>query len=974
MSVFGNYNDLAGQIIKEGQEISLVFTNNGDGTGTVSWNIPPPANGCTADSQAYDGIVITASYEAANYITTSPKNKQRYTADPTLNLSANMGSTLDTAKVIGAFYNDKTTTSLTVTDVDNSQWYYISGYAVDNVGTYHREGVHAYSVPTPEEGSEKDYNAYQNVIIVPQDGSSSNGQTLTGLDINQTYTFTLKIDCDEYPISIKGYEATNYDSLIKAINNELKKNHTDAYISPLPPHTNEYYFDGKSLKLWTGDQYVNENVVIDQDDPSLHTQGVYWYNPDTGVIKLYETAGWVSQYLINYPTDPTHPSCGDLWFDGTNAYEWDGDHWIKLCTYIQTYNPLLPPTLTCGTYWYNSSTGILDEWDMDTQQWNEVLAIVGPKDPNTLMTGDFWYNETDSLMYKFSAGQWNQLLECRYDTTEPTNPAPNIYWYNPDTQLFVKRDASNTQWISMSFTMYPTDPTIRSSNDIWWEQGNSHNELWIWDVVNNQWLPAQHFYQTSTDPSLAPNLPSCAVWYNPTDQSLTYIIKNGCSSKGYINSLTDPTKPQFNWIWHDTTHDLWYAWENEWVQITPFILNFDPYNIIEGYFWYNPINKQLSEWHDGAWINVPYSSVSLEPALGFKWFNTVTNEMYEWDGNSWEVSDPIAYVVLKYTSSTNPDLNNKAFLQFQTTATGCCHYIEIVQGTAQLFTNLKQSVIYGDPVKGNDGVTPGVSYLQLGVGTDGSPEERRVIHDYIREYLGFPVLQVELFKSQIDHAIDTALGYLRKYSGWGRQRNLFFMNLRPNQQIYLMTDQCVGFNKVVDIVSIQRARAGAFRSAYAGNELFGIAALQQLYTVGTFDMLSFHLMSSYIKELEILFAARIMFNWVERTRQLKIFQQIMSPERVLVDAYIERTEQDLLTSRETQIWIKRWALAEAKQILGNVRGKYVNLAGPNGSTSLNAQDLLSQGTDEKTKLMEELYDPAMQGYTDIGASADIAIG
>ncbi len=133
-------------------------------------------------------------------------------------------------------------------------------------------------------------------------------------------------------------------------------------------------------------------------------------------------------------------------------------------------------------------------------------------------------------------------------------------------------------------------------------------------------------------------------------------------------------------------------------------------------------------------------------------------------------------------------------------------------------------------------------------------------------------------------------------------------------------------------------------------------------------------MSSYIKEMEQLFATRVVYHWNEKNRQLKLFQHIITHERVLVEAFIERTEQDLLTSRETSLWIKKWALAEAKHILGQTRGKYVNLAGPNGSTSLNAQDLLSQATDEKGKLQEELYDPAMQDYNGIGAALDIAIG
>jgi hypothetical protein len=980
MSVFGNFNDLSNQIIREGDEISIVFTNNGDGTGTITWNIPPPANGCSADSQAYDGIVITASLEAANYITTSPKNKVRYTADPTLNFTASLGDRLDTAWVVGAFYNDKTTTSLTVTDVDPTKWYHVSGYAVDNVGTYHREGVHAYSLPTGSEGGEEhDYAAHQNIIIIPNDGTAtSNGKTLTGLVQNQVYTFTLRINEQHYKIKINGYNALSYEQLIKAINLELQKIHRDAYVSPVPPNTGRYYIDMSTMSLfqWNGSENIPEGMVVFDQDPSLAPQGTYWFNPTTGIISLYETGGWHPQTLINLDHAPNQPTCGELWFTGTDVYEWDGDHWIQLCLYVQTTNPQLAPVLDCNTYWYDTTSGLMYKWATDNEVWYEVTPIVGSQDPNTLGVGSFWLDETNGLMYRYSAGAWNQLLECRYDTTTPTNPAPNVYWYNPTTQLFQKRDPTNTFWTPYTFTMYPTDPTIRKSNDLWWNQSDSVDTLYVWDIVNMVWLPVVNFYQTAIDPSLPPNLPPCVVWWNPTTQVLTYIIKGGCVDKQFISSLTDPTRPQFDTVWYDTATNSYYVWNGSaWEEIYPIISTYDPFVMYNGYFWYDPTDNLLKMWNGTTWITTPYVTQPFTPHLHERWFNSATNEMYEWDGNSWVPAEPIAYVVMKYTKSTNPDYNDKAFLQFRTTAKGCCHFIELIPAYNELFTMLRQSVIYGDPVPGNNGVKPGESYEQLGVGTNGRPDTRRQVHDYIRQFLGFPTVQVELFKTQIDAAIDTALLLVRKYSGFGYTRNYFFLDLKPNQQTYLLTDRCVGFNKITSIKEINRMRAGWIRTAFAGNELFGIAALQQLYTVGTFDMLSFHLMSSYIKELEMLFANRIVYQFTEETRQLRIFQQVLNPERVLLDAMIERSEQDLMANRETSIWIKKWALAEAKEILGNgARGKYQQLAGPNGSTSLNADQLLSQSQAEKAQLMIDMYDPAMQNYNEVGMNADLAIG
>ena len=53
-------------------------------------------------------------------------------------------------------------------------------------------------------------------------------------------------------------------------------------------------------------------------------------------------------------------------------------------------------------------------------------------------------------------------------------------------------------------------------------------------------------------------------------------------------------------------------------------------------------------------------------------------------------------------------------------------------------------------------------------------------------------------------------------------------------------------------------------------------------------------------------------------------------------------------------WIYSYALALAKETLGYVRGKYASIPIPNGETTLNASDLLSAATAEKTALVAEL--------------------
>ena len=53
-------------------------------------------------------------------------------------------------------------------------------------------------------------------------------------------------------------------------------------------------------------------------------------------------------------------------------------------------------------------------------------------------------------------------------------------------------------------------------------------------------------------------------------------------------------------------------------------------------------------------------------------------------------------------------------------------------------------------------------------------------------------------------------------------------------------------------------------------------------------------------------------------------------------------------------WIRRFALALTKEILGHVRGKFSAIPIPGESVTLNASELLSQAKEEQDKLREEL--------------------
>lgn len=57
---------------------------------------------------------------------------------------------------------------------------------------------------------------------------------------------------------------------------------------------------------------------------------------------------------------------------------------------------------------------------------------------------------------------------------------------------------------------------------------------------------------------------------------------------------------------------------------------------------------------------------------------------------------------------------------------------------------------------------------------------------------------------------------------------------------------------------------------------------------------------------------------------------------------------------EVNSWMKDYALAHAKEILGRIRSKYDRYVSPGGGVSLDGQALLAESQQEKERLRESL--------------------
>ena len=77
-------------------------------------------------------------------------------------------------------------------------------------------------------------------------------------------------------------------------------------------------------------------------------------------------------------------------------------------------------------------------------------------------------------------------------------------------------------------------------------------------------------------------------------------------------------------------------------------------------------------------------------------------------------------------------------------------------------------------------------------------------------------------------------------------------------------------------------------------------------------------------------------------------------ESILLWIYNYKPDSMLLSDPQVYPWLQEYSLAFCKSILGQARGKFASVAGPQGGSQLNGAALLQEANEEMTKLEEDL--------------------
>lgn len=234
-----------------------------------------------------------------------------------------------------------------------------------------------------------------------------------------------------------------------------------------------------------------------------------------------------------------------------------------------------------------------------------------------------------------------------------------------------------------------------------------------------------------------------------------------------------------------------------------------------------------------------------------------------------------------------------------------------------------------------------------------SEQTRQEITAYIRAMLGDGMVDVELDPIHYNTAIDRSLAKYRQRSANSVEESFSFLTLETDKNDYILPAE------VMSVREVFRRSIGSRTGGGDGGTLFEPfnLAYSNTYLLSSSNMggiATYFMFSAYQKEIGKMFGSFITFEFNPTTKKLRLSQRPRGQESILIWCYNHRPDFNLFQDPYAGIWLKDYALANCKIMLGEAREKFGTIASPQGGTTLNGAALKAEGQALIEKLELEL--------------------
>ena len=228
-------------------------------------------------------------------------------------------------------------------------------------------------------------------------------------------------------------------------------------------------------------------------------------------------------------------------------------------------------------------------------------------------------------------------------------------------------------------------------------------------------------------------------------------------------------------------------------------------------------------------------------------------------------------------------------------------------------------------------------------------EAKNEIFDYVRYSLGEGLVDVELDPIHYETAMKQALARYRQRSSNSVEESYSFLELQMDTNTYTLPKE------VVSVRNCYKRNIGSNSGTASQYEPFeaGFVNFYMIQSGRVGGLATYAFYSMFLKEAAKMFGGFLNFTFNTVTKQLTIMRRPRADKETIL-LWTENYKPDLtiLSDVYSNPWLKDYTLALCMRMLGQGRGKFSSIVGPQGGTTLNGAQLLtdSQAMIDKLEL------------------------
>jgi hypothetical protein len=227
----------------------------------------------------------------------------------------------------------------------------------------------------------------------------------------------------------------------------------------------------------------------------------------------------------------------------------------------------------------------------------------------------------------------------------------------------------------------------------------------------------------------------------------------------------------------------------------------------------------------------------------------------------------------------------------------------------------------------------------------------KFLKGYIMQSLGHPIIRIELSETMLIQGIHDAIAQYFKYGGDITSIDFELVNLTNGNEVTIPDH--IDKNLIKDVVFSETSNAFGFVNPI-DEGIYATLPMSSFLNIngGTLELGQYYMARQQLEDANLITGRKR--TWEFMGDKIIVFPGRITNEISTVGIlYGKIPTPDILESDD---WIRRYSVSSSKIMLGTIRRKFSGFAAAGGQASSDGSDLINEGKQEQTDLMQEIKD------------------